>query len=116
MAENVAAAAIVEVEIGVVGKVAQRRLVGRRGELDRQCAGNFQAVGAGDVDRAGKAHVAIGRMQRQGDEIVAMQRDVPDALAKTLGAAMQRVLAEEVGVGLVCRPAMVKRPPAMRLA
>ena len=51
--------------------------------------------------RAGKAHVAVGRMQRQRDEIVAMQRHVPDALAEALGAAMQRVLAQEIGVGLV---------------
>ena len=36
--ENVAAAAVVEVEVGVVGEVAKCRLVACRGELDRQRA------------------------------------------------------------------------------
>ncbi len=66
--EDVAAAAIFEVEIGMVREVAERRLVGGRSEFDRQRARNFQPVRAGDVERARKTHVPVGRMQRQRDE------------------------------------------------
>src|SRR4029077_6071291 len=40
-------------------------------------------------------------MQGQRDEILAVERDFPDALAEPLRAAMQRMFAEEVGVGLI---------------
>lgn len=94
-------AAIVEVEIGVVREIAQRRLLRSRGQFDRQRAGDLEAIGAGRVESAGKAHVAIRRMQGESHEVRAMQGDLPYALAEALGAAMQRVLAEEIPVRLI---------------
>ena len=100
MVEHRAGAAVLEVEIGVMSEVAERRLVCRRLVFDRQRAGDLQAVGAGDVEGAGKPHVPIGRVEAEGDEVAAVQCHLPQPVAEAQPAAMQRVLAEEIGVEL----------------
>src|SRR5690606_13063807 len=99
--QRVTRPAIIQVEIGMIGEIAQCWFIGRGAQFDRKRARIFKPVSATCFERTRKAHIPIGGMERQRHEIRAMQRNRPVALPKTLAASMQSMFVEKIWICLI---------------
>ena len=88
-AEDGAGAFAGEVEVGVVGEVGDGGLVGGGGVVDVQ-RGADQRVADVHGERAGKAHVAVGRDQRHFDAVGDLLAG-PELVVEAVRAAVERV-------------------------
>ena len=85
------------VPVAVVGEVDDSGLRSAGFEVERQRAA-AERVGGRNIQRAGIALVAIGRMEREMDLIV-RRLSVPVAYREIVRAAVQLVLAKILGSG-----------------
>src|SRR5690606_22396345 len=98
VAKDVAGAAVVEIEIGMLRQVTDGRLIRSRRQFDRQRARNLEPVGTGHIKGARKPHGSGRVVKSQGDEIAPMKGHRPGAPGKTIDAAMEHVLAQEIAI------------------
>jgi hypothetical protein len=115
VAEHVAAALAGEVEVGVLGRVEDRRRVGRRRVVDPQRLAG-QGVGDGDVEGAGVAFLAVRAAvgEADGGAVAARRlRGRPDALVEPRVPAVEVVrpvvAGELVGAAVEGEAASVMR-------
>ena len=102
----------VEIEIGVLREVDDRRLVAGRREFDPQRRRLQHPIDAGGRQIAGKAGIAIGRMKRQRHRRCVMRAELPDPMAEAVRAAVQRMLLARLARELIRDP--VEHEPAIR--
>ena len=102
MVENVRRA--VEVEIAVVGEIDDGRPVRCRRELDPERRGLNEAVDAGRSQGSRKPAVAVRRIERQLDRRIIVGAELPNPVAESVGAPVQRVLVAGLPIELIGDP------------